>query len=241
VSEPLRVALVAEGPTDRIVIEAAIARMVSPCRIVLRQLQPEETLPFGRRGTGWGGVYHWCRDAVDRSGGSIRQDVLFENYDLLVLHLDADVANSWYSQAGIDDSAKDLPFFQPCPPASATTDRLRQVLLRWIDETSVPPRTVLCTPSKSAEAWVLAALFPADPAVRKGNLECWPDPEARLGQQPIRKRIRKSTRDYQNHATDLEKAWPALCGSLTEAARFRDEFQAAVLIHSVSARGSRES
>ena len=227
-SEPLRVALVAEGPTDRIVIEAAIANLLGNRSYVLRQLHPEESLAFGPLGTGWGGVYRWCQQAAGRSLGALRNDPLFVMYDVLVLHLDADVADSRYSEANIVETVEDLPCAQPCPPPSATTDLLRKVLLRWAGETAMPPRTVLCTPSKSAEAWVLKALFPKDKAVIGSTLECLPDPEARFGQQPVTQRIKKTTRDYQARASDLKEAWPRIETSLSEAKRFSEDFRAAI-------------
>jgi hypothetical protein len=227
-SELMHVALVTEGPTDRIVIEAAISNLLGDRGYLLRQLHPEESLAFGPLGTGWGGVYHWCRQAVRRSGGALRHDPLFVMYDLLILQLDADVADSRYSEANIVDPLEDLPCAQPCPPPAATTDPLRKVLLRWAGETVIPPRTVLCTPSKSAEAWVLQALFPKDKAVVSGTLECWPNPEARLGQQPVSQRIRKSTRDYRARAKDLREAWPLIERTLSEAKRFSDDFRASI-------------
>lgn len=144
-SEPLLVAFVGEGPTDRIVVEAAIANLVGDRHFILKQLQPEESLAFGVLGTGWGGVYRWCHQAARRAGGAMRNDPLFVTYDLLVLHLDAEVATENYANAGINDPANDLPCDQPCPPASATTNALRVVLLHWVGETAVPPKTVLCT------------------------------------------------------------------------------------------------
>lgn len=227
-SEPLRVALVAEGPTDRIVIEAAIASILRNRAYVLRQLQPEESVAFGPLGTGWGGVYHWCQQAARRSRGAFRDDPLFVMYDLLVLHVDADVADRRYSEANIVETVEDLPCARPCPPASASTDPLRKVLLRWAGETETPPRTVLCTPSKSTGAWVLKALFPRDKAVMGGTLECWPDPEARLSQQPAPIRIKKTTREYQARAGELKQAWPCIEESLSEAKRFGRDFRAAI-------------
>ncbi|MBI4679364.1 MAG: hypothetical protein HY748_17450 [Elusimicrobia bacterium] len=228
-SEPLRVALVAEGPTDKIIIQAAISQLLGNRRFVLRQLQPEESVAFGAKGTGgWGGVYYWCRQAVGRAGGALRDDLLFLSFDLLVLHLDGDVAGGRYSDAGITEETGDLPCVQPCPPASSTTDRLRAVLLRWAGETRIPPRTVLCTPSKSMEAWVLAALFPTDGAVVCGGLECLPDPEGRLGQQPKKIRVHKTVSDYRRRMADISKAWGNLRASLTEADRFSSEFLAAI-------------
>jgi len=227
-SEPLRLALVAEGPTDRVVIEAAISSMLDPRPFVLNQLQPEASLAFGPLGGGWGGVYRWCRQAAVRSGGSLDADPLFAFHDVLVIHLDADVATERYQSANIHEDPGDLPCAQPCPPPNATTDRLRRVLLRWVGEIVLPDRTVLCTPSKSTEAWVLAALFPNDPAVVGGNLECLPHPDNRFGQQPIESRVYKSESDYDSHTDSLRDAWPTVTESCTEARRFSDDFRRAV-------------
>ena len=56
-SEVLRVAVVAEGPTDRIVLEAAIAHLLGDRPFVLRQLQPEESVALlGREIERWSKV-----------------------------------------------------------------------------------------------------------------------------------------------------------------------------------------
>jgi hypothetical protein len=226
-SERLRVALVAEGPTDKVVLQSAVSNILGGRNFILTQLQPEESLPFGPIGTGWVGVYKWCREAVRRDDGSLRNDVLYKTYDILILQLDADVAEKTYASGNIRETVGDLPCSEPCPPPSATTNPLRNVLLRWVGETSVPPKTVLCTPSKSMEAWVVAALFPNDNAVRQG-IECWPDPKNRLAQQPVGQRIEKRLEDYQNRFEELKGAWPRLVASLTEAQRFQNEFLALV-------------
>lgn len=54
----LRIALVAEGPTDCIVIEAALNSFLTR-PFILTQLQPEDFQAlggFGATGAGWGGV-----------------------------------------------------------------------------------------------------------------------------------------------------------------------------------------
>lgn len=224
--QPVRVALVAEGPTDRIIIECALSSMLAGRSFILIQLHPEESLAFGPTGTGWVGVYNWCRQAVARASG-LGNDFLYHNYDILILHLDADVAGHRYDQGSIEEEVQDIPCVQDCPPASATTNVLRPVLLRWAGETSLPPRTVICMPSKSTEAWVVAALFPEDSAVQRG-IECHANPVGRLGQQPANRRIQKRQGDYRNHAQAMTDAWPRLSGSLTEAQRFQTEFMALV-------------
>ncbi|PWU08799.1 MAG: hypothetical protein C5B50_28850 [Verrucomicrobia bacterium] len=225
-SEPVRVAVVAEGPTEKVVLSAAISSMLAGRSFILKQLQPEESVAFGPVGTGWVGVYRWCRQAVARSG-SLGRDVLFQAYDVLVLQLDADVAGKTYGSGSIQETVQDLPCERPCPPPSASTNPLRRALLRWAGETQTPARTVLCTPSKSTDTWVLAALFPNDQAVGEG-LECRANVEGRFAQQPVAQRIRKRVEDYRERAEQMEAAWPRLAEGLSEAERFDADFRGAV-------------
>ena len=228
-SDPVRVALVSEGPTDRMVIEAAIESILGVAPFILKQLQPEESLPFSQVRGGWPGVYHWCRQAVGRAG-ALRHDPLFVTFDILILHLDADVAEKRYADAGIKDPpAEDLPCSEPCPPPDRTTDRLRAVILRWVGEVCVPPKTALCTPSKSTEAWVLSALYPADSVVRSGNLECYATPEMRLQGKPMNGRLVASGRKippvYRERAPEIRAAWPRVRACCTEAQRFSTDIE----------------
>jgi len=211
-SEMLRIALVAEGPTDGVVIESALRAILQGREFVFKQIFPEGSLVFGVLGAGWGGVYRWCHQSSQRGSGSLRGDSLvFQNFDLLILHLDADVAGFDYQDDEIIPTTFDLqlPCEEDCPPPSATTNALRLVLLSWCGEKTVPAKTVLCTPSKSTEAWVVASLFPNDIAVGKG-IECYRDPESRLGQQKANNRIRKRKRDYEDRSKDFQLAWPKL-------------------------------
>ena len=75
----------------------------------------------------------------------------------------------------------------------------------------------------------MASLFPNDQAMQQG-IECHPDAESRLGQQPRANRIRKKRRDYEGRASELVVAWPELGapGALGEALRFQEEFLEAV-------------
>lgn len=89
----LRVALVAEGPTDAIVIEAALKALL-PKPFVLALLQPERTLP--KVGAGWGGVLRWCDDFAAREHACIEDDPTLPGFDLCILHVDADVTEASY-------------------------------------------------------------------------------------------------------------------------------------------------
>jgi hypothetical protein len=230
----VRIGLVAEGWTDQTVVEAAITALLAGRSYALRLLQPEDptaTAPFGPpRPLGWPGAYRWCREAVDRAG-RLGNDVVLLAYDILILHLDADVANLDYGGAHIEDAPdpNDLPCADVvCPPPTTTTDSLRLVLLRWAGETATPPKVVLCTPSKNTEAWVLAALYPAEAVITGGNLECVAAPANLLGAKPAAERLvrsgRKDRERYEARTQDMANAWPQVRQICTEAERFSVEF-----------------
>jgi hypothetical protein len=224
----VKIALVGEGITDYVVLKAAIESMLDGRSFILTLLQPEGSVAFtgageaGPLGGGWKGVHKWCLQSAARGGGSLSGDPLFIiGYDLLLLHLDADVAR--------EDSTSELFRCQkPCPPPSATTNRLRAVMLSWLGEEETPPQTVLCTPSKATEAWVMAACFPTDKEVKKKSWECQPHPESRLGQQPKSQRFSKCQADYDKRQSVLQAGWPAIVAKLSEAARFQNDFTTAV-------------
>jgi hypothetical protein len=236
-SDRLRIALVAEGPTDRLMVEA-ILRAVMPRPFILKQLQPEMSQAFGHaggNGGGWSGVYKWCVDAAHQGGGRLSGNGLLRiTYDLLIIHVDADVAGVSYGSGNITPMPSDLalPCARPCPPVEDTVNALRAVLLSWCGENKPPPRIVLCIPSKSMEAWVAAALFPQDSIVNRSSppFECCAAPEARLGVQPARVRIAKSVPAYRSKQTELSAAWPRLAGpgGLSQAARFDTDLRGAI-------------
>ncbi len=232
-SEPLRIALVAEGVTDYEVIYAAISAMLGERSFVLRLLQPEESLAFtgsgavGSFGGGWEGVYHWTQSMVDRAKRLSNDDAIFVGHDLFVMHLDADVAGedpANYKNRPYPELKGALPCEEPCPPPSATTDRLRTVMIEWLGESELPAVAVLCTPSKSTEAWVVPICFPKDKDASTANWECRPNPENRLGQQPQNQRFSKRHVDYKERRDKLTAGWAAIAARLTEAARFQEDF-----------------
>ena len=108
------------------------------------------------------------------------------------------------------------------------TNALRAVVLNWLDEDECPPRIILCTPSKSIETWVLAAVWPENDVVRRCNWECHPNPEGQLRALPKRRRFEKRPDDYRRKQCEIKKAWPQVSTRLTEAARFEAEFLATI-------------
>ncbi len=229
-SNELRIALVAEGQTDRVVIAAAVEALLGAKPFVLRQIHPEESVAFGPLGTGWVGVYRWCRQAVQRSG-RLSDDIVFKEFQILVVHLDADVADKTYADGAIAGAPADLPCALPCPPSSDTTNALRAVLLGWAGELNPSRCVVLCTPSKSTEAWVVAALYPAEPNVIDGSLECVPQPANILQAKPAAERLVRANKKmllrYQQRKSQFTEQWNLVRNTCTEAERFSVEFLAA--------------
>lgn len=82
----LRIGVVAEGKTDKWVIEAALAAIPGAARSVVTMIQPEESLAFGDSGSGmgphgggWRGVLSWCATTAQGPGVSgvlLNRDVL---------------------------------------------------------------------------------------------------------------------------------------------------------------------
>lgn len=230
-SEP-RIALIAEGPTDAIIIEAALVALL-PKPFVLTLLQPEATLPA--MGSGWGGVLKWCDAFAKRGAATLSADPLFSAYDLLIVHIDADVTGFRYADLGPAAPALAaarswpvLPCACACPPSSPCADAMRARLLAWAGVARAEPGAVLCVPSMSVEAWIVAARASLYPGLIAG-LECDRSLSNRLGQQPKASRLKKSTREYRPLAADVTRAWAAVRATCAQAERFSLEVLSAGL------------
>jgi len=225
--EPLRIAAAVEGPTDAIVLRAILkALLPDDTDFLFQTLQPEGSAAFGTMGTGWAGVYRWSRQAALEGGGSVSGSLALSQHDVLIVHVDADVAGQRYASGGIQDPPhQDLPCEEPCPPPDATTNALRTVVLGWLGERACPQGVVLWTPSKNTDAWVLAAMWPDNKQVQRQDWECRPNPEGQFAALPKGRRFEKRTHDYQRESSGITKAWPSISTRLTEAGRFEAEFR----------------
>jgi hypothetical protein len=151
----------------------------------------------------------------------LRDSSAFLATDVLILHLDAEVADEG-----------EISCSKPCPPPSDTTNELRKILLSWAGEEDLPNQTVLCTPSKNTEAWLFTALYPDNNIVRFNKIECRKNPELLLVGKPenlVRKKGRdckKETVNYQRIEGKLTKLWPVVREKCTEAERFSLDFLA---------------
>ena len=235
-SDPLRIAVAVEGPTDEIVLHAVLECLLANTDFEFHTLQPEgsvafESAPLGGTGTGWGGVYQWARQSAAEGGGSVSGSSALSYHELLIVQVDADIAGKSYSSAGIDHPPfQDLPCKKPCPPPDRTTNELRTVILGWLGEQGCPPQVILCTPSKSIESWVIAAVCPNNRMILRGDWECHPNPEGQLGTLPKGQRFRKRVSDYRARKSQITSAWPNVSAMLAEAARFERETLAALPI-----------
>jgi hypothetical protein len=225
----IRVALVAEGPTDSIVIEAALSAILNKHYFTLTLLQPEPTLP--QIGTGWCGVFKWCRDFVSRGATSLETDPTLPGFDLFIFHLDADVADKNYSDGGtpIEAASKGLatlPCSKPCPPPSDAANEIRQRLLSWLNICTIGPKTVFCVPSKAIEAWLAVGILPAGHNLI-ANIECDLNLEAKLAALSKNTRVKKSRKEYLCRKGALEKNWQTVRDVCTQAERFSKEITTA--------------
>jgi len=217
----LRIALVAEGVTDQVIIEAAL-RAILPYPFILTYQPPERTRPD--LGEGWGKVMKWCREFHVRGYAALESDPTLDLFDIVILHLDADVADKSYAHCGprmVEMAQKDclatLPCPAPCPPASAAIDNLKIVFLSWLGVTNIGSKSVFCIPSKSSEAWLLAARFYNNTNLMEG-LEC-----NELVQLPKTQRIKKSRISYQRHASSISSFWTTVRQICPQAEVFHND------------------
>ena len=86
---------------------------------------------------------------------------------------------------------------------------------------------MLCVPAKASEAWLAAGILAeADPLLV--GLECNLNVAGQLAGRPVKQRIKKTVREYSQHAATLTKNWARVKGCCTQAERFSSEVQAAV-------------
>lgn len=225
-SDPLRVAFVTEGPTDYFVLRAAVRALLNGRDFEPTLIQPElDDNLVPQNSGGWGAVYRWCRQATEQAGGAAGKNPLFQLHDVVVMQVDADVARASYSDYKIRNPPNDLPCQRPCPPAVATTEALRAVLLGWLNESAVPNGMVFCTPSKSIETWVFVALQQDTPTT---DIECRWDVSSRLRKYGLIKSSQKILEKYRANEDTIHASWPIVRKWCREAERFSIEFMATI-------------
>lgn len=228
----LRVALVADGPTDAIVIEAVLKALL-PSPFVLNQLQPEPTLP--KLGTGWGGVLRWCHGFASRGYAKLEDDPTLIGFDLFVIHVDTDVTEGAYADVS-DEMATlanerqwpQLPCAVPCPPPEGSVNEMRRRVLAWANLQTPGPNTVLCIPSKAIDAWLASAVLSDGHGLLDG-IECNLNLDVQLRALPQATRVKKTIRVYRGLQDRITDMWPTVRQRCPQAERFSAEIMAATL------------
>lgn len=218
----LRIALVAEGDTDTVIVDAALSAVLGSRPFILTQLQPEKTKPA--MGAGWGGVLKWCHAANQRHAGSLDDDPTLQVFDLLIIQLDVDVAGFQYADHGpaiaelaVASAWHPLPCAQPCPPAIDTITKLDAVLRSWLGKATPGAKTLLCMPAQASGTWLAALVLPPGHPLAN-EIECNVGVEAGLAMLPKAQRIRKSVPQYRAKAPEITSKWnlvKARCGQAT--------------------------
>ena len=158
------VGIIAEGGRDFPIFEAVIKKLCPTVKDVKRIHPPVDEISARRRGdvhtTGWTGVQHWCQ----RWGPRLTRFMDYgDPLDLLVIAVDATIAHN-----------EAINLEKPCPPASDTTDALRDLVVQWIG-CQPPCNVVIVVPSKTPDSWVYAAVIGGDEL-----LECELEPLEKL-------------------------------------------------------------
>ncbi len=226
-----RVAIVCEGPTDRVIIEAVLDHYLDDYEPV--PIQPPIANiggDAGPLGGGWKGVRTWCSQEATGPGGL---STILANADLLVIQTDADAA-----------SDPEISNVQPCPPPTDTADEVRALLLGWVGLQQVPERVVLCVPAMGSETWVLVGLFPDDSSTTPCTplppdgvcVECRFDVKSllrRLGRRLQKKlvvsqrgQLKNRAAGYQAKQVMITQAWPRIVEVCLEASRFDTDLRA---------------
>jgi len=227
----VKIGTIVEGPTDRLLLEAIIAKLYSGDHVYL-PLQPLDIgASFDRSGTGWKGVRSYC------FGTDISKLITDYQIDLLIIHLDADAASESDLQRGMIHPVENVS--QPCPPILPTAENLEDVIAKWLNLASAdnfPSEVILAIPSQDTENWVFAALFPNDTLCCQSDYECTHKGNnhhhpgflmtlKKYGKKLKRKgnEIKKPQRYYRQISGDVADNWNKVCEFCSQARRFNDE------------------
>ncbi|MCB8977916.1 MAG: hypothetical protein H6657_10875 [Ardenticatenaceae bacterium] len=232
----MKIGTIVEGPTDRLLLKAVVDEICHGEHEYL-DLQPADLGDsFGERGSGWKGVRRFCFDICQQLSESVSDFIIDFQLDLLIIHIDADVALEEDLQEGAASIAKEL--LQPCPPITLTTMSLEEVVTKWLNlehASQLPSQVILAIPAQDSENWVFAALFPEDELCQRHDFECihasteHQHPAylltlANYGRILRRKdgKIRKSRSSYRQVLPQVVDAWDKVCSICFQAQTFNN-------------------
>lgn len=162
----LRIGVVAEGPTDQIVLRhllTAYCKGVHPdITPVFKDLHPNRdgTSSSSPEG-GWTTVYGWCLDnkPAERKIRYLTRDLFAggldeKQCDLILVHMDSDISEE------VGDKSTAIPVPDATSTPEQRGDFIRKTLLEWLwPEGSIPDGRHIAAPAVEAvETWLVAAL-----------------------------------------------------------------------------------
>lgn len=233
------IAIVAEGPTDIVVIQNLVKKSFQDKRFVFHRLSPtDEELSSGRKaeGFGWGSVYKVCHDLITKMKLLEEANALI---DLLIIHVDGDVAFKRYGEAHIQTILTDLPCGNKEWSVMENCDALQTVVAGWLCGISIP--RVLCIPYICTETWVAALIFPE---FNQGDFEKMEEialyrkmiEKTRSKKEKLRRliqerngRFKKNTGVYASLLAQITlESWQGVCEKLEQAERFDRDLKAGI-------------
>jgi hypothetical protein len=233
----VKIGTIVEGPTDRLFLETIIAKLCPGDHIYLPLQPADNSASFGRTGTGWKGVRRFCYDVWQSLDSNIAALIRDHQIDLLIIHIDADIALEHDLQENITYPVENVR--QPCPPILPTVQNLKEVVARWLNLHSAdrfPSEVVLAIPSQDTENWLFAALFPDDVLCRQPDYECIHQGNNRhhpaylmtlkeYGKILKRKdgKIKKPMNRYRQVSGNVADNWSKVCEFCSQARVFTDD------------------
>ena len=201
----MRAGIVAEGKTDHFIFEA-ILQSIAPGIQITRILPEYDAVRRVYGEGGWGRVKNWCQ--IDGANLEAYMKLIKPRLDMLVIHLDADVA-------------PDLDLAKRCVSAARWSNVVRRQVKAWLGG-KTPPDVVITVPCLRTETWIHAALV--RPPL--GNLECNPDVDqslVRVGLQTYSRRgkNRKKAGRYKQIAPKVASGFDRVRSLCAEAERFK--------------------
>lgn len=135
-----------------------------------------------------------------------------ENYDAIIIHLDADVAGMNYLHCGpaiATLTTKMGWLLLPCQQRTlpATLQSLEKVIASWILPLNLThPGNLLCLPAQAMESWLAAAVLPPTHHLLN-NIEINSNLEAQLKLLPQNLKMKKDIKTYRQKAPMISKNW----------------------------------
>ena len=232
------IGIVSEGPTDHMVLKAAIDRITGEENRYL-SLQPEPDM-MGRFGNGWKGVWRWCKETAFIK--KLMQEVQ-PAIDAIVIQMDGDVirkekeAHCLCKSTACEDKGKVFPLYcekvkdEKCPvelPCESHENGIKgrvdhgvSILTAAMGEADMAHISIVI-PCDSTDAWVVAAYDDIDDV--ESLVDPWKNIIAKKKHyHGIRVRDKKNTYTYKSFSEKVVDQWSAVKEKCSTAMLFEQE------------------